>query len=74
MSNKKSHGGHGLMMLLCCVAMFGAFWFFGSFQGSEGGSWNWLFLLLCPLMHVFMMKGHHGHKHDDEKENNENCH
>lgn len=26
----------------------------------------WLVLLLCPLMHVFMHRGHGGHGHDGE--------
>lgn len=25
----------------------------------------WLFLAACPLMHLFMHRGHHGHGHGD---------
>lgn len=27
------------------------------------GFWPFLFLLVCPLMHVFMHHGHNGHRH-----------
>jgi Protein of unknown function (DUF2933) len=27
------------------------------------GALPWLVLLACPLMHVFMHRGHHGHGH-----------
>ncbi|WP_333507892.1 DUF2933 domain-containing protein [Thermoanaerobacterium thermosaccharolyticum] len=27
-----------------------------------------LFLLLCPLMHLFMMKGMHSHNHSHEQD------
>ncbi|WP_434565223.1 DUF2933 domain-containing protein [Thermoanaerobacterium thermosaccharolyticum] len=27
-----------------------------------------LFLLLCPLMHLFMMKGMHSHNHNHEQD------
>lgn len=27
------------------------------------GALPYLILLLCPLMHVFMHRGHHGHRH-----------
>ncbi|WP_119157799.1 DUF2933 domain-containing protein [Caldimonas tepidiphila] len=29
------------------------------------GALPYLILLLCPLMHVFMHRGHHGHRHRD---------
>jgi hypothetical protein len=34
---------------------------------------SWLLLLACPLLHLFMHRGHgahggHGHRHDAEKE------
>jgi ABC-type transport system involved in cytochrome bd biosynthesis fused ATPase/permease subunit len=62
-----SHGSlnHALLMLLCCLlplVAIGALWVFG-IQSS------WLVLgamLLCPLSHLLMMRGHN-------KENKE-CH
>lgn len=65
------HGGHGLHMILCVAAMAGALWFL---RGSSGGSGYWmLFILACPLMHLFMGHGSHGnhqaHDHDEERKN-----
>lgn len=59
------HKGHGLMMILCMVPLiFITFYRSGDWQSSNN-PWNYLFLLLCPLMHVFMMfniKKHHSKK------------
>jgi hypothetical protein len=74
MDKKKFHGGHGLMMLLCCLVMVGAFWFVGGSAGGEGSTWTWLLFLLCPLMHIFMMKGHMGHKHDEDDKGDNDSH
>ncbi|GAB6098445.1 hypothetical protein JCM16358_03240 [Halanaerocella petrolearia] len=65
MSDKRNnHGHHMWLMLLGCLIMFGSFWLLtGSSNGLES-SWSWLILLLCPLMHLFMMKGHHDHDED----------
>ncbi|MBI2050970.1 MAG: DUF2933 domain-containing protein [Parcubacteria group bacterium] len=30
------------------------------------GAWPYLLILVCPLLHLFMHKGH-GHDHDDGK-------
>ncbi len=65
--NKNSHSGHGWMMLVCCIVMFAGFFFL---HGS-GGNWGWLIIVLCPLMHLFMMKGmsHDSDSHHHEKDN-----
>ncbi|KUO52661.1 MAG: hypothetical protein APF76_14315 [Desulfitibacter sp. BRH_c19] len=52
---------HGWMMILCLIPMIAVVFFFGR---VEGFNWTWLILLLCPLMHIFMMKSMH---------NNEDC-
>ena len=53
---------HLLLIILCClipiVLIIG---FFSLFKGNSD-CWIWLVFLLCPLMHIFMMKGH---KHDE---------
>lgn len=34
---------------------------------------EWLLVLVCPLMMLFMMKGHGGHKHgNDHKQSTQN--
>lgn len=58
-------------MLLCCaVPMVAAaailmFWALAAYPGiggaAEGNAILLAMLLICPLMHVFMMKG--GHRH-----------
>ncbi|WP_408956404.1 DUF2933 domain-containing protein [Natroniella sp. ANB-PHB2] len=82
MSNKKGHqygGNHLWMMLLCCIAMFaGIWWFAGSGvevgrDGFAGGNFRWLIFLLCPLMHLFMMKGM-CHKDKGEEQEDKDCH
>ncbi|MCK8816829.1 DUF2933 domain-containing protein [Natroniella sulfidigena] len=80
--SKKGHqhgGNHMWMMLLCCLAMFAGIWWFAGGTGLEvgrdtlaGGNFRWLIFLLCPLMHLFMMKGMcHKDKGDEEEED---CH
>jgi len=63
---KDPHNGrlrrHSLAMILCCalpVLLFGAMAFTGYL-----GSWGWAALFLfCPVMHLFMMRGHHSSQH-----------
>ncbi|OGY89802.1 MAG: hypothetical protein A2927_01645 [Candidatus Komeilibacteria bacterium RIFCSPLOWO2_01_FULL_45_10] len=60
-----------LLMLLCClipVAAIAAFFVFGVNQ-------SYLLLavvLLCPIMHLLLMRDMHGGK--ESKEKNEKCH
>lgn len=66
-SHHKHSKGHGLMMLLCCIVAVGAlaYYFLGGKSGSGSPAFI-LMLLLCPLMHLFMM-GSHGHKNNEEE-------
>jgi hypothetical protein len=50
---------HMLLMLVCCLAPLGALLLLNQ-NGYEGAA-GYLVFLLCPLMHLFMMKGM-GHK------------
>lgn len=64
---------HGLLMMVCClVPMLALLLFLPQIKGATSGfNWSWAFLLLCPLMHIFMMKGMHGKGdscHGNEKE------
>ncbi len=69
---RKIRHNHGLMMVICCGApliLLGiAIYFFGLSKSYL----FWFILLLCPIMHYFMMKDMHK-KHPDKKEN-EKCH
>jgi len=58
MHNDSKHGW--LMMAACMVPLIliGGMWMLG-----VGGSWlTYAILLLCPLSHVLMMKGHGAHE------------
>jgi len=53
---------HGLMMLVCClVPMLALVLFLPQIKSiSPSFNWSWLLMLMCPLMHILMMKGMHG--------------
>ena len=53
--NNHSNLKHMLMMLVCCLAPVGAILLL-QISGYDGVA-NYLVFLLCPLMHLFMMKG-----------------
>ncbi|NUZ08920.1 DUF2933 domain-containing protein [Piscinibacter koreensis] len=59
------------LALLAAAAAVG-FYLYSEHRGHLYGAWPYLFLLACPLMHLFMHKGHgqtgHGHPQDDPKE------
>ncbi len=50
--------GHGLHMTICVVVMAGVMWFLHQ-RGGFSGYWL-IFLVACPLMHLFMGHGTHG--------------
>lgn len=64
---------HALLMILCCavpliillIAVYGF--------GLNNKYLFWAMLLLCPLMHFFMMKNMHKGKADN-KQNKGGCH
>lgn len=64
--NGGGHSKHMVLMLVGCLAMLGGFLLIG--KGSFGNL-GWLLILLCPLLHVFMMRGHHGsHNHHGDND------
>lgn len=69
---KKKGFLHGLLMMACCIVpMLALVAFLPQIKNTASGfNWSWLFLLACPLMHVFMMKGMMGDKgcHGQENE------
>ncbi len=56
---QKIRHNHGLMMIICCalplILLIGAVYVFG----LSNRYLFWFILLLCPLMHYFMMKDMH---------------
>lgn len=53
------------------LAMGGGFLLVERFQAQLGSILPYLILLLCPLMHVFLHRGHGGHSHDEHKADHE---
>lgn len=66
------HGKHMILMLLGClipIIAIGAMRYFN--VGANGLSkYSSLLFLLCPLMHIFMMKGMMGHGKESCHEEN----
>ena len=60
---------HVLLMALCCAIPLGLIFALPYLRVSlSSGGWLLLVLLLCPLVHLLMMRRHrghgHGHNHD----------
>ena len=67
---KKIKENHSLMMLLCCIIpliIAGALYYFGYKTYSFIA-----IMLLCPILHYFMMKDMH--KNHSNKEEKKKCH
>lgn len=61
--HQHGHGKHMILMLLCClipIGLIAAARYF-NISGNGLGKYSNLLFLLCPLMHIFMMKGMMGH-------------
>ena len=43
------------------TALIGAFYLLREHWGHVAGSWPYLLLLACPVMHLFHRHGGHGH-------------
>lgn len=68
--NNHSKTKHMFMMLACCLAPMVAILLL-QISGYEGVA-NYLVFLLCPLMHLFMMKEMGHKKQNVSNENNSN--
>lgn len=57
-----------LLMVLCCVVPIVLVIGLLALFGKVGNYWIWLVILLCPILHFWMMKEHKhdgNHKHDE---------
>ncbi|MCL4417100.1 MAG: DUF2933 domain-containing protein [Patescibacteria group bacterium] len=63
-------------LLMICIAVFAiTVVAITVFKVSIGNLFFFAVLLACPLMHLFMMKGHGDHKKkDNTKGNGKSCH
>ncbi len=75
MENKPGTGisRHALLMILCCAITLALIAAVALFRIDLGIYGYLALLLLCPLMHILMMRGMHGHGddhacHTDKKE------
>ncbi len=53
--------GRPLKVALGTIAVIGGFYLLREHWNHVTGNWILLLLLACPLMHVFMHRGHGGH-------------
>ncbi len=59
--NKIRHN-HWLMMIICCAIPLIILFIVISFFDLNDSYWIWGIILLCPIIHYFMMKDMHKHK------------
>ena len=67
----------GKMLLGCFVVLTAAVIAVTVFKIPFGSLLYFGIFLACPLMHLFMMKGHGGHDHegkDNTKQSGKSCH
>lgn len=68
---QKMKQNHLLMMVLCCLMPIVLIIGYSSlFKNSS--NYSWLIILLCPLMHIFMMRGHGQNNSCDHKTSKKN--
>lgn len=70
--HEHNHTGHnhGWMMILCVLPIL-IYIIYKYIKGDNAESNNWwiyLMLILCPLSHIFMMRGGHKHNKNDKDE------
>jgi hypothetical protein len=58
---------HALLMLACCLVPLGLLGAVYAFQINLGSLLPFAIVLLCPLMHILMMRGM-GHDHSGHQE------
>ena len=55
--------GRRIQQVLVLFAIIGGFFIVAEHRAHLIPYLPWLILAACPLMHVFMHRGHHGHRH-----------
>ncbi|HII14881.1 MAG TPA: DUF2933 domain-containing protein [Nanoarchaeota archaeon] len=69
---EKIRQNHMLLMAVCCglpvIGIYAAVYFFGVSKSYI----FWAFLIICPLMHYFMMKDMHSESNEGKKKGG--CH
>ncbi len=59
-------------ILVVGIILAGGYFLWATYREQLFGYWPYLILLLCPLMHIFMHRGHGGHgNHKDHNSNQE---
>lgn len=56
---------HLILMILCCVVPMGVFFVLFALGIPLNRLFLFAIILLCPLSHIFMMRGMKHHEHDD---------
>lgn len=65
------------LLIICLAALGVVFAAVTVFKVSIGNLLYFAVFLACPLMHIFMMKGHGGHNQeekDNTKQSGKSCH
>lgn len=67
----------GKILMICLAVLGAAVIAVTVFKVPLGNLLYFGIFLACPLMHIFMMKGHGGHDHegkDNNKQSGKSCH
>lgn len=72
MNQHSMSGKHGLIMALCCLIPLAAIFLVSVLGISLSSLGTVALVLLCPLLHILMMRGMGGHSHGSQGE--PSCH
>lgn len=67
MTNKKKSTLNSKHLVFLLFSIMGGLFLWNEYRADLIGALPYLILLLCPLMHIFMHKGHGGHGDKDDK-------
>ena len=71
---EKLKKNHALMMVVCCLVPIAVVYAGVTYLGWSRNILLWGMLLLCPLSHILLMRGHGGHDngHEGHEKHDEN--